>query len=112
MKYYTVRIIGGTNTNLLNEMVGEYFYLPDDMYYDWHHDDAPFKTTAYEDGFDIRFSIPDRCNEVQFADWAAEFTPQMFDDNGYDWWGCGDENHEIHTLNDKKVLIVSSANRV
>ena len=112
MKYYTVRIIGGTNTKLLNEMVDEYFNLPDDLYYDWHQAEKPFKTTVYDGGFDIRFSIPDRCSEMQFADWAAEFTPKMFDDNGYDWWDCGDENHQINTCNDEHVLIVSSANRV
>ena len=108
MKSFTIRIIGGTNTDLLNEMIERYFYLPDDLYYDWRQDEPPFKTTNYDGGFDICFSIPERCDETEFADWAARVHAIMFDDIGYDWWDCSDEERVIYTCNDDHMLIVNS----
>ncbi len=107
MKYYTVRIIDGTNTYLLNEMIERDFYLPKDCF-DAHQAGPQFKTTIYDSGFDIRFSIPDRYNEIVFADWVDEVVAKMFDDIGYDWWD-GDEDRIISIDKFENMMLVRSS---
>ncbi len=67
MKTYTLRVIGGTNEYLLDEMIENDFYLPEDCY-DAYQAEPPIKTTVYDDeilmmifadGFSTRDGITD-----------------------------------------------------
>ena len=94
MKEYKIRIAGGTNTNLLNEMVERNFYLPE-HFCDAQQGNATIKTSISGAGFFISFSIPDKCDKSEFVEWAAKVPATMFDDHGYDWWNYYDEVRKI-----------------